>query len=79
LTLFSASTYLTLIKLYQEVILGQTKTMKAEKKVKRVYVTVTLPERIKAQLDQLSLRTKRNRGVCIELALEQFLKANQLI
>jgi predicted transcriptional regulator len=50
------------------------KTMKAEKKLKRVYVTVTLPERIKEQLDQLALRTKRNRGACIELALEQFLK-----
>ena len=48
--------------------------MKVLKKSKRVYVTVTLPETIKAQLDQLALRTKRNRGACIELALEQYLK-----
>jgi predicted transcriptional regulator len=50
------------------------KAMKVLKKPKRVYITVTLPAVIKEQLDQWAIETKRNRGACIELALEQFLK-----
>ena len=48
--------------------------IKVIKKSKRVYVTVTLPAIIKEKLDQVAIRTKRNRGACIEMALEQFLK-----
>ena len=48
--------------------------MKISKKSKRVYVTVTLPEVVKDRLDQWARATKRNRGVCVEMAIEQFLK-----
>ena len=43
-----------------------------QKKLKRVHVTFTLPKKMKAELDQMAIRTKRFRGVCIEIALEKF-------
>lgn len=45
-----------------------------KKPAKRVIVSITLPQAIKEQLDELAWATRRTRGVCVELALERFLK-----